>query len=346
MVRYASPFRYAPAKAHSSATSNVGTSESYTFTYLNNQTVSSPFSPTQNTVAILLQSATTTGLGVSASFLYGLGTGEMTQMTTPLGGSLSWQYRTYTYSGNRSYREVQTRQMTPLAGQTGNTWNITLDNASNLHTTATVADVGAGTSKVWTYTSAGLTSSYEERETTGASLLKKDYTWTTDATGRSYVGAVLTTLNSGQTYAAQSKTEQTLDTYGNITQSKIYNYGNLTTPARTYNLTYLTDGNYISRYIRNRLTQATVTPAGGATMTLVQNSYDQATCGVLQWRGNLNAHDSTNYGASFTYRGNLTSTSSLGKSRCTAYEITGIPYKTVDGAGRTVNITPSGGTSY
>jgi hypothetical protein len=144
----------------------------------------------------------------------------------------------------------------------------------------------------------------------------------------------------------QSKTELTLDTYGNITQSKIYNYGNLTTPARTYNFTYLTDGNYISRYIRNRLTLATVTPAGSAATTLVQNSYDQANCGNLQYRANLWAHDSTNYGASFTYRGNLTSTSSLGKSRCTAYEITGIPYKTVDGAGRTVNITPSGGTSY
>ena len=74
------------------------------------------------------------------------------------------------------------------------------------------------------------------------------------------MGTVLTTLNPGQSYAAQSKSEQTLDSYGNIVQSKAYDYGNLTTPARTYNFTYLTDSNYISRYIRNRVTQVTVTP--------------------------------------------------------------------------------------
>jgi hypothetical protein len=51
--------------------------------------------------------------------------------------------------------------------------------------------------------------------------------------------------------------------YGNITQSLAFAYGNLTTPARTYNYTYVTDANYISRYIRNRLVTATVTPAGG-----------------------------------------------------------------------------------
>ncbi len=124
-----------------------------------------------------------------------------------------------------------------------NTWNLTLDSATNLHQTATLADVGAGTSKVWTFGTTGLPASYEERETTSAVLFKKEYTWTTDGTGRSYVGSVLTTLNPGQTYAAQSKSEQTLDGYGKVLQAKTYNYGNLTTAARTYNFTYLTDSN-------------------------------------------------------------------------------------------------------
>lgn len=38
--------------------------------------------------------------------------------------------------------------------------------------------------------------------------------------------------------------------------------------ARTYNYSYFTDANYTSRYIRNRLTHATVT-GGGAVTTLV-----------------------------------------------------------------------------
>ena len=47
----------------------------------------------------------------------------------------------------------------------------------------------------------------------------------------------------------------------------MYDYGNLTTPAKTYNYTYLTDTNYTSRYIRNRVVQVTSTLQGryGAT---------------------------------------------------------------------------------
>ena len=56
---------------------------------------------------------------------------------------------------------------------------------------------------------------------------------------------------------------------------------NLTTPARTYNYTYLTDPNYLSRYIRNRLAQVTLT-AGGTNTTLVTNTY-VAPATAAQW---------------------------------------------------------------
>ena len=65
----------------------------------------------------MLQTVTNSNLNISHSLQYGLGTGELTKITTPAGGALAWTYRTYTYSGTGvSYREVLTRTMTPAAG--------------------------------------------------------------------------------------------------------------------------------------------------------------------------------------------------------------------------------------
>src|SRR5262249_40607563 len=149
-------------------------------------------------------------------------------------------------------------------------------------------------SKVWTFNN-GLSTTYEERDNTNTALLHKDYTWTVDAAGNIYIGTAVTTLNPGTAYAAQSKTSQMLDIYYNVTLTKIYDYGNLSTPARTYDSVYLSYANYTSRYIRNRLTSATVT-VGGSTTTLVTNYYDGAgpsSCGGLQNQTVARLHDST-----------------------------------------------------
>jgi hypothetical protein len=71
-------------------------------------------------------------------------------------------------------------------------------------------------------------------------------------------------------------------TYGNLTQQQLYDYPgnpvqpNNSTPFRTYLFTYLTDPNYTSRYIRNRLTAATVNG-----ISLTTKSYDTTTIGPL-----------------------------------------------------------------
>src|SRR5260370_39198128 len=54
---------------------------------------------------------------------------------------------------------------------------------------------------------------------------------------------------------------------------KIYNFGNLSTPVRTYTNTYLTSSSYTSRYMFNRLRTSTVTD-GTNTTTLSQVYYD------------------------------------------------------------------------
>src|SRR5439155_15756304 len=124
------------------------------------------------------------------------------------------------------------------------------------------------------------------------------------------------------------------------TTSQIFDFGNLSTPARTYNYSYLTDSNYVSRYIRNRLSSVTVT-AGGVTTPLNTSYYDNAgtnTCGSLQDQSGYVLHDDSNFGTSFTFRGNLTSSNSLGDVRCRAYGSAGNPYHAVDGAGTTADM--------
>ena len=55
----------------------------------------------------------------------------------------------------------------------------------------------------------GLATAYEEQTGSGAALLHKNYTWSQDGAGNVYIGAVATTLDPGQSYAATTKTEQT-----------------------------------------------------------------------------------------------------------------------------------------
>src|SRR4051812_28766082 len=75
-------------------------------------------------------------------------------------------------------------------------------------------------------------------------ISQADYTWAQDSIGRYYLGATLSTLDPGQSYTKQSKAEQTADAFGNVTQKKIYDYGNLTTAARTFNTSYLSTTAY------------------------------------------------------------------------------------------------------
>ena len=101
----------------------------------------------------------------------------------------------------------------------------------------------------------------------------------------------VTTTDPGASYAVQSKTEQTLDTHGNAVQIRQYEYGNLSTPARTYNLTYLAGSNYTSRYIFNRRTGVSMT-AGGQTTVRETVAYDGLEVfwvngGYNEWKGRL-----------------------------------------------------------
>ena len=332
--------------------SPLGNSQSYRFTITTAQTVSAPFG-TGTWSTALLQSVATNLLGTKHQLTYN-GSGELTEVTTPLGGTLGWDYRTYLYTGTgRSYREVKTRQLTMASGGTQATWDVTPVDGATQHGSTTVSDLGANSSKVWTFgtsgVSQGLATSYEERGA-GVALMHTDYTWTADALGNVYVGTVVNTRNPGSGQV-QSKSTQTLDTSGNLTQSAVYDYGNLSTPVKSYAYTYLTDPNYTSRYILNRVAQVTMTPAVGSPVTLVTNTYDNygTVCGGgrgMVWRSGSLLHDDSGYGTGFTYRGNATQTVSVGGSAVMRYESTGVVMCSQDGAGHTTGNTPSADTNY
>jgi YD repeat-containing protein len=117
-----------------------------------------------------------------------------------------------------------------------------------------------------------------------------------------------------------------LDIYGNLTQRQTYDYASsegALTVARTYAMTYLTGADYESRYIRNRLVSAAVTPTGGSAVGLAGNAYDQF---PLTDRTGLRQHDSANYLATMNKRGNATASSSYGQQIVTNtyYDITGM----------------------
>ena len=145
--------------------------------------------------------------------------------------------------------------------------------------------------------------------------------------------------------AAATKTVQTLDTHGNLTQSQAFDYGNLSTPARTYNYSYLTGSNYTSRYIYNRLSSVSMTPAGGSAITLVTKSYDNGYPPLQATPAGM--HDS-NYGTSFLYRGNVTQTTGLSSSdtRYFAYDAAGVLVQTTDALGHTVAVQANSDSHY
>src|SRR5262249_39934620 len=140
-----------------------------------------------------------------------------------------------------------------------------------------------------------------------------------------------------QSYAIAKKTIQTVDTYGNVTQSVQYDWATLS--VRTYNYTYLNSSPYTSRYIYNRLSSATVSD-GSATVTLATNSYDQTglakVTGQREWDAGY---------SSVTTRGNLTTSITPTENRTLSYDVTGnVTGTTVNGV--TTNVTTNSSTNY
>jgi hypothetical protein len=352
---------------HLAAIANsINTAETYTFTYTTSATLYSPFSGGGSFgSAQMLQTVTQTGTSLSHSFEYGInGAGELSKVTLPYQGELRWFYSEFGYSGGRSVREVYQRQVVKQFGASPLSYNISHpsgDTAYSSRSQATLDDASGIGQRVWIFgTSTGLTNglvtSYEQRHTPGpVTKRKQDYTWAQDAQGRPYIGTVLLTVDPGQSYQKQSKTEQTLDIYGNLTLRKEYGYGSLVTPAKTYTNAYLSSSNYTPYYIRNRLVTSQLSD-GVNTLMLAQVYYDGANPESLPTTPQQ--FDSGVYTTTFRWRGNPTLTYLPTRAVSADYDITGTLKRGYPGVGYVENtnsqasdytrpaaVTPNGDTT-
>ncbi|HTR35829.1 MAG TPA: RHS repeat-associated core domain-containing protein [Bryobacteraceae bacterium] len=332
-------------------TNHIQSGEDVTLTYTSTaQALVSPFDGVTTYPAVYwLLTAKRPSLNPTSFTYDSSGSGELDEMATPYGGHLRWSYTSYTLSGV-TQREVQNRYVSLSSGATETAIQLIRANDSSyqVHSSATLDDLPANAEKYWTFQTdvnqfnAGLQLSYEERQLPSHTALShRDFTWAQTATTLNpYIGTTLTTLDPGQSYQAQKQTTQTLDQYGNLTQAKVYDFGNLSTPARTYTNTYLTGSQYSSRYILNRLTSSSVSD-GTNSATLVSNGYDGNTLTNVT---GMYEHD-TNYGTSFLYRGDVTSSSSPTTSTSMWYDIGGNVTKTTNN-GVTTTATTSSLTNF
>jgi RHS repeat-associated protein len=341
----------------STITNGVGTPENYTFAYAANQSLASPFNSSSYGTWAFLQSVTVTGLNIAHQFQYD-GSGEMTQLTTPLGGVMQWTYRSFTYGTNVTLREVLYRYMPMFAGES---WCVygpdSYDETQPFHAWTAIQDSQANSYKIWEFqpnsffytvpkgadTVALLNVYGEGAYITYSYTLMKWYEYTIDQLGQPYTWQVGTMPDYGTTGSLPyTYTNQTLDIYGNLTQAQVFDYGNTSgTPTRTYNLTYLHNimpEYYVALYIRNRLTSATLTTSAGTT-TLVTNSYDGNSS--LQASNDTSLRDpnyiNTPFLSTYWFRGNVTSSSTLNASPVySSYFDTGVAYSSWDATGDTV----------
>ena len=144
-------------------------------------------------------------------------------------------------------------------------------------------------------------------------------------------------------------TQYTYDTStndGNITTVKEWKFypGSLpSSPDRVTNITYLNGSSYLAVNIMNRPASVIVTDGGGSSQfSKILYSYDATSPGLTSATGAVN-HDDTNYGTSYTTRGNLTQVQKWisGTSYLTSsfvYDTTGQVVSATDPAGNTTTL--------
>jgi len=309
----------------------------------------------------------------SYSFLYDTGSGsvagasELTQVTFPWGGHLGWNYIDAHYAGSRLLREVGTRYLAADAAGS-NVWSYPFSHSDSggtiqtVHADTTLADASGNGAKKWTFVTGttnpwqvGLTSTFTQSATAGGTTLTQDtYTWAqgpapTGQPGNPYI-AQKTSVHDGIT-AQSATTAQTLDMYGNVTQSIVYPYNNSTTALQTYNSTYLNTSSYISAYIRDRLNLSTLTSASG-TNNLIQNYYDQMSgYSVYSALGCPNGYSSGNFGMWAGWpngpygSGLVTAAVTPARSTC-SYYLGGVAESMLRSDGPGTSVTLSASTGY
>ena len=255
---------------------------------------------------------------------------ELTKVTLPAVGDIQWEYGDANFANLKTYHEVSWRHL--RFDDLGTQYHYQLycdpnDAGQQIHNYRGLIDQSSGAEKRWSFHTdptspyAGLLTSYDERTYPGqVSAHRKEFIWQLSPSGSPYISDTADRLDPGQTYEKRSRVTQAVDGNGNLTVQNLFNYGDLVTPARMYNNTYLSSTSHTNIYIRNRLANSTLT-AGGQTTTLVENTYDDYS--ILGWTpigGNpdLLMYDPA-YASIVQPRGNRTMTRSLSDDATRVY---------------------------
>jgi len=180
-------------------TNSIGLNAEYWTLSMGTATRVSPFDGSSFGTKTVLNSLSTYYLvGMQYTFAYNT-SGELTSVVFPHGGTLSWDYRSYTYPGSRKLREVQYRHLSKATGIDPTTYTFYHDDvgSSQLHTWTAMADP-SGPGRLWGFSTGstgplGAFNWYEARPTVwGSAVLTRSFTYVQDPAGRYYINSVTT----------------------------------------------------------------------------------------------------------------------------------------------------------
>ncbi len=232
-------------------------------------------------------------------------TGRVKRVTLPTGGYYEYQYPT---TGNMGIvcADATVNDLTRVMSDGTNTasWHFTRSQSGTNWNTTVMAPAlpydTAQNSSVFTFNSSGqeITEKFYQGSTT---LLRTvNVTWATNGTPASRV----TIAENNQ----QMQTTTSYDTNGNLLSISEYDWGSgVVGPLlRTMTYTYLSLSAYTSRNIINRVTQKIIKDGLNVVKSRTDIAYDEAAYTNSPCVTGASQHDDTNYGCTFTVRGNPT----------------------------------------
>ena len=293
--------------------------------------------------------------GTSYSFSYDSGTtagnySELTGITLPTGGAISYSWTTFQDANGNSNRWVNSYSMG------GGTWTFTpavvatcapTNNGCVQTVTVTKPNGASGDQALYTFTlnnGAWMTKAqhYTGSTSTGTLLKTVTATWnfsnscpTTGCTGSAYIQMVSETTafpvpnGSSISRTTQWTYDSTQDM--NVTQISKWKFYTGSLPASADQVTsiiYLTGTAYTNANIINRPTSITVKDGSGNLLAQTNISYDSTS--LVSITGTTH-HNDTNYGTGYTTRGNPTQIqrcAAISSSSCTSYATATLNYDT------------------
>lgn len=257
-------------------TNNINTGESYTLNYTANQALYEPFANSQQFgSAVRLASLVQNGVNLTTAFDYGPGA-ELQKVTLPLGGEFLWNYGTQSYAGNRSIREVRSRNLRPSPGAALINYAFSHpsgDSSLKYHSQTTLADPSGIGQRRWNFLTAsdyrqGLLNTYEELDNWNVRS-RSENVWTDIGGGWPKLAESISTLDVGLSTQQQQRTTFLSNNYGIVRGRTVYAVNAPATPLRTERCIMTeTISPYPTRFILNVPTYCDVVENGVTVITL------------------------------------------------------------------------------